>query len=224
MNQAGTAQTVQYAVPHTLFDALIKEGRVIKAKKGQVVVGHDDSARDVYVVEEGIAQVSLYSDDGKEAIFREIGPREMFGELAALDGAPRSASVTATSDMRLRKITAAQFEHWLTANSEAGLWFARFLIARIREMTERSFELATMTVVQRIHLEILRLAEHGAIEGQKVTIDNFPTQSEFAARIGTHREAISRELSWLRSEDMIESKSRRLVVLDIDRMRQLAGQ
>ena len=126
--------------------------------------------------------------------------------------------------MRLRKITAAQFEHWLTANSEAGLWFARFLIARIREMTERSFELATMTVVQRIHLEILRLAEHGAIKGQKVTIDNFPTQSEFAARIGTHREAISRELSWLRSEDMIESKSRRLVVLDIDRMRQLAGQ
>ena len=215
---------VQYAVPHKLFDALIKDGRLIKAKKGQVVVGHDDSARDVYVVEEGIAQVSLYSDDGKETIFREIGPREMFGELAALDGAPRSASVTATSDMRLHKITAAQFEHWLTANSEAGLWFARFLIARIREMTERSFELATMTVVQRIHLEILRLAEHGAVEGQRVTIDHFPTQSEFAARIGTHREAISRELSWLRSEGLIESKSRTLVVLDIDRMRQLTGQ
>ena len=57
-----------------------------------------------------------------------------------------------------------------------------------------------------------------------MTIDNFPTQSEFAARIGTHREAISRELSWLRSGGLIESKSRTLVVLDMDRMRQLAGQ
>ena len=221
---AGTEQddTDPKVLPEELAEHLRAKGRGITVRKGAILIGHADEAREVFLIESGSAQVSIHSHDGKETIFRDIGENEMFGEMAAIDGAPRSATVVATSDMRLSKISASAFEEWLEDTRGAGVWLARLLVSRMRDLTERNFELATMTVMRRIHLELMRLAAGKPDEGNAVTIDDFPTHADFAARIGTHREAVSRELSWLRDNGLIATKSRSLRILDIDRLKNMA--
>ncbi len=216
----GTAS--QYVLPEPLARTLIEKAHSATARKGQIIIGHSDDAHDVYYVASGMAQVSLLSQDGKEANLRSIGPGELFGELAALDGNPRSASVVAHTDMTLYKLSAGQFESWLAETSGAGLWLSRLLVGRIREMTERTFELATMHVTRRIQLEILRLAQRGEGSGGTVRIDPFPTHAELAARIGTHREAISREIGWLRKAGILTTEGRTLTLLDMAKLRGLA--
>lgn len=209
-------------LPEGLAEELRAKGRQLSVRKGAILVGHADEAREVFLIESGSAQVSIHSHDGKETIFRDIGANEIFGEMAAIDGGPRSATVVATSDMRLSKISAAAFEDWLEDTRGAGVWLARLLVSRMRDLTERNFELATMTVMRRIHLELVRLAAGRPEDGNSVTIDDFPTHADFAARIGTHREAVSRELSWMRDNGLVATKSRSLRILDLERLKAMA--
>lgn len=73
----------------------------MRVRKGQVLLAVGLPATDVYVVLEGSVSVSLVSAQGRETVLRAIGAREMFGELAAIDGEPRSADVVAVENSTL---------------------------------------------------------------------------------------------------------------------------
>jgi len=98
------------------------------------------------------------------------------------------------------------------------------LVEKTRVLSDRVFEFSTLPVQGRVIVELLRLAEKGRAseEEGKVVINPAPTHYEMSRRISTHREAVTRELNHLVDEEIITVQRRRIDVLDMERLRELA--
>lgn len=204
-------------VPDDVQAVLAHHGRQMRVRKGQVLLAVGLPANDVYVVLEGSVSVSLVSAQGRETVLRAIGPREMFGELAAIDGEPRSADVVAVENSTLLVIPGPTFAGLLGVEPVLSLWLARYLSHQVRYLTNRIYELSTMGVGPRLQAELLRLAGEPDQAGA-ATINRIPTQAELAARIGTNRETVTREFSLLIKEGLVMREGRRIVVPSVARL------
>ena len=212
-NEDGDRPNFLELVPASLRRVMDSRMRTLRAAKGRTIISAGARTADVFYLAEGEVQVLLFSANGREVSVRNLGPGAVFGELAALDGLPRSASVIALSDVRLRIMSRDDFLSCIEASSEAALWLARRLGAEVRRLTERVFELSALNVQARLHCELLRLARGGGPHASLVS--PAPTHAELANRIGTHREAVTRELRALAQMNIIRNHRRSLEFLDV---------
>lgn len=196
------------------------EGRCVwhHYRAGESIVDYLETSNDVFFISAGEARVSIYSVDGKAVTFRDMGPGEMFGELAAIDGAPRSASIEALTNCLVASMPAATFHELLLAEPAVVQALLRYFVTRIRALTTRIYEFSALAVSNRIQAEVLRLAGPPAARGNSLQIDPAPTHAEIASRTSTHREAVTRELNRLARVGIIEQRGRTLVIKDIDRL------
>ncbi len=203
-------------LPDALRQPLAAATKAIRAAAGRMVVSLGTESTDLYIVLEGRVQVVLFSSGGREIILRELGPSSMFGELAAIDGEHRSASIVALEDCLLASIPGSVFRAQACASPEAALWLACRLVRQVRDLSERVFELNALRVPNRLHCELLRLVHaDDAIDG---VIDPFPTHANLAARIGTHREAVTREIGFLAGQGIVRAIDRRRAAVDVARL------
>jgi CRP-like cAMP-binding protein len=166
--------------------------------------------------------VTLFSVSGREVTFRDLNAGEMFGELAAIDGQPRSANVIALTDTLIASLSGEAFWQVLREQPEVAAVTLKRLVANVRDLSGRVFEFSTLTANNRIQAELLRLAQaHLQDDGEPVVIAPVPTHAEMASRVSTHREAVTRELSRLAKAGVIERRSGKLVVLDLARLRRM---
>jgi CRP/FNR family transcriptional regulator, cyclic AMP receptor protein len=207
--------------PDHLRREYLARARLMAARKGQIICAEGTSTRDVFLICTGLVQFSLLSSHGREVILREMPPGRIFGELAAVDHRPRSASAVAKEDCQLAHMTGDDFIAFLGEVPQAGLWMVQQLAALLRDMTERTFAIATLPVATRIHAELIRLSTipNGAMHsGDMCTIARMPTHVDLAARVGTHREAVSRELGALAKEGIVQQVGRQLHILSVRRL------
>jgi CRP-like cAMP-binding protein len=176
-----------------------------------------DESNDVFFILEGRLQVKNYSEHGREFIFSEIGAGQIFGEFSALDGLPRSASVVAMEDSVVARMKAADFVALLRSDFDLTLRLLRILTGKARGLSDRIFDLIALNARDRICFELVRLAATGVREGARVMIRPAPTHYEIAARIGSHREAVTRELNHLVSRGYVELGRRHVVIVDLAR-------
>ncbi len=208
------------------FATLFKHGEFDEAaerepvRKGKPVIDEGHVGTDVYFIEEGQFKVLSYSPSGRQVDFRILGPGDHFGELAILTQSPRVASVVAQTNGMLARVGAKDFMRLLESSPQASLWFAYRFASQIRVLTERVFELSAHNVSNRIRSELLRLARPVA-RGNEARIRPLPRQHEFAARLATQREAVSRELSYLKKSGLISVSGNELTILDIAGLEQL---
>jgi CRP-like cAMP-binding protein len=141
---------------------------------------------------------------------RELSEGQLFGELAAIDGEARSVGIIAASDARLLAIRPEVFRSVIKDYPSATDWLIRRLTAQVRGLTDRVFEMSALSVRARLHCELMRVARSRA-DGTEPA----PTHAELANRIGTHREAVTRELGILADLKIIRGGRRRLEFLDI---------
>lgn len=207
-------------MPDDLCRAFLDRARAMAVRKGQEIVAKGADARDVFLIVSGKVQVTLPSGNGRDVILRDMGPRRIFGEMAAIDDQPRSASVLVLCNGELARMDGRAFAAFLGDVPGAGLWMARQLAARIRNLTDKVFELATMPVAARVQAELLRLASTLPVDAEgRVRIAPMPTHAQIAARIGSHREAVSRELGILAREGLLVQSGRAMDILSLDRLR-----
>jgi CRP-like cAMP-binding protein len=200
-------------LPPHLADAFIARGKRVHARKGQMLIAQGSDASEVYLIQSGRVNISIYSTNGRWTILREMGPGRLVGEMAAIDGRPRSATVTVTEDAVLMMVSAAAFKDYLVDVPGAGYWMAAQLVARVRNLSEKSVELASQPVAARLVSELLRIAAASpAADEDRCEIAPLPTHADMAARIGTHREAVTRELRQLAREGLIVQTGRRLTI------------
>lgn len=185
---------------------------------GEPIVDYLDASHDVFFIASGEARVSIYSLLGKAVIFCDLGPGDMFGEYAAIDGAPRSASIEARTDCLIASMTATAFREMLQSEPGVTLALMRQLVVKIRELTTRVYEFSALAVSNRIQAEILRMAKLAPRQGASARISAPPTHAEIASRVSTHREAVTRELNRLSRIGVIERRSGGLIVKDVERL------
>jgi CRP-like cAMP-binding protein len=187
-------------------------------------VHHQDQSRDVYFVVSGKVRAIIYSPAGKAVTFRDIGPGDMFGEMAAVDGKPRSATVEAIEESFLGQMTEKDFGSAMIEQPRIAVGLLQHAVAQIRILTTRIFEFSTLAVNNRIQAELLRLARQADVDGNISTIAPAPKHAEIASRISTHREAVAREFSRLEAVGLLRRKSRRIIVTDLERLARMVDE
>ena len=124
----------------------------------QELVRYLDEDVDVYCLVAGRARVVFYSLSGKEVTFRDLRPGQVFGEFAAIDGKPRSASVIALEDSLVAVMPAAVFWQALREYPQVTKIILQRLVGFARTLSDRVVEFSTLAVKNRIQAELLRLA------------------------------------------------------------------
>ncbi len=177
--------------------------------RNEQIVDRDSTSRDVFFVVGGSVRIVNHSLAGREISYASVHAGGFFGELSALDGAPRSATAIAIQPCDIASMPPSVFIDLMRTYPEIGLEVSRRLARIIRICDDRIMDLATLGSVQRVCLEILRLAGPDAEE-----IARLPTQAEIAARAVTSRETVARAIGQMTSDGLIERKGRKLTILD----------
>ena len=185
---------------------------------GEPIVDYLDSSDDVFFVASGEASVTIYSVAGQVVSFRNLAAGEIFGEYAAIDGEPRSASVEARTSCLIASMAAKEFRKLLETEPAVAQAVLKGLVRNVRSLTKRVYEFSTLAVNNRIQAELLRLASLAPREGRGARIDPAPTHAEIASRISTHREAVTREINRLARIGLVERQHGKLLVCDLDRL------
>jgi CRP/FNR family cyclic AMP-dependent transcriptional regulator len=194
------------------LDALARRWTVRSYRNNEAIVAHRDAGRDVFFLLEGRARVTLFSENGREIAYRDVGHGEIFGELAGIDGKPRSASVVAIEPARAARLPEAAFRDMVGSHPVFAWALLDHLSAQLRRMTDRVFEYSTLVVRKRLILELLREAAEGNAGDEEPCICPAPSHVELAAKISSHREAVSREMSMLAKKGLIAKRGNRLVL------------
>ena len=200
---------------------------VVKACKwqhyhaGEEILSYRAPSAEVFFLAAGKVRVIIYSAEGKAVLFTDLKAGATFGEIAAIDRAPRSAGAEAIEPCTVAFLTARRFEALLLNYPAVAYATLRHLGAEVRRLTERVLEFSTLVVQNRIQAELLRLAaDLGQRDGQ-VLLSPAPSLSDIANRVSTHREAVSRELSRLGSVGLLRRERGDLRITDIARLAML---
>jgi CRP-like cAMP-binding protein len=188
--------------------------------KRQIIAYQDDSA-DVFFIVSGTVRVVIHSLSGKEISYRDLEGGEMFGELAAIDGEQRSASVVAVTETLLVAMPETAFREAIRTHPTVAEAVLQRLTGLVRLYSQRLYEMRTLDVQSRIRAELVRLAEDSLSGDNTATISPLPTSADIAARVNTRREAVSRELASLTRQGFIERRQKSLMIRDFAGLNQL---
>jgi len=190
-------------------------------KSGEQVLDRNSGSRDVYFVTAGRCEIVNFSLTGREIAFATIAEGGYFGELSAIDGEPRSASVVAAGPCVVASLAPVDFLGLLERHSQAALMVLGGLARVIRICDDRIMDLSTLGAVQRVYVELLRRAKPDPVVENSWIIYPKPTQVEIAARASTTRETVARVMSQLTQSGLLARKGKTLYVRDRERLETL---
>jgi CRP-like cAMP-binding protein len=181
--------------------------------EGELVLDFEDSSTDVYFIVTGDVRVLVRTGAGKEMILGDFGPGKFFGEMATIDGAARSANVTALTNAEILVVPPGVFREIVLHSPEICERLLRLLTSRVRELNVRLFERSVLDLRHRLYAELLRLSGPRKGHDGQAIISPPPFQHDLAARIGCRREQVSRELGTIIEEGLAEKIRGGLVLL-----------
>ena len=202
-------------MPTDPFAPLAQVGRVRRFRKGAVLFGEGDRSDWVGFILRGTVKASTFGADGTETVHNVLGPGELLGDLAGIDGEPRSATVTALESVEVSVIPAEHFTDFLTAHPDAAVELLRSVTRRLRAADRRRAEFGSMDVVSRLAQLLLELDER---YGDGSSIGIALTQEELAGWAGASREAVVKALRVLRERGLIETSRRQIRILDAEEL------
>jgi len=187
--------------------------------EGELVLDFDDDSNDVYFVVHGEVRVLIRTAAGREMILCELGPGRCFGEMSAIDGLTRSANVTALTNTELCVVPAPIFLEIVLGEPKICHRLLRLLTLRVRELDTRLVEHSMLDLRHRLYAELLRLsAPRQSAAGQSI-VSPPPRQQDLAARIGCRREQVSRELTTMLDEGLVEKTKGGLILTHPETLR-----
>jgi len=190
-------------------------------RRGTMIFHKDQAGDTLYIIESGRVRIFLAAEGGEELTPREHGAGEVFGELALLDGAPRSASVEAVEDTVTYTLNRIDFQRYLVEAPQLSLALIKLLSSRLRELTDYAESLAFLNLEARLARELLQLGERHGVPTNGLEIDRELTQTQLASMIGATRERVNRALKTFRSQRLIEFRGKKIAIIDRERLKKL---
>ena len=212
-----------HGLPTQRLDEISRQCAWRRFEAGQTLIAREQDDRDLLLVVAGAVRVTSYSRGGRETSFRDLHAGTSFGELSALDGQPRSADVIALSPGLLASLPPAAFRQLLQQEWTVNERVLLQLAALARSLIDRVLDLSTLSVQQRVCLELLRLAQRPAGTGNQGRIEPAPKHADLAHLVSSYREQVTRELSALSRAGVLAREQGALVVRDMDRLRDIAN-
>ena len=185
--------------------------------KGQMVCWQDDPGDAMFVLLEGSVKLVVCSRDGELIELHRNDAPATFGELALLDGGPRSASAEAVVRSTVLVVTRPELLALLRNNDQVAEALLRTLGAIVRRTTRQISDLAFLSLQGRVAAKLLDLTAPGQDRTRRIT------QVELATMVGGARQTVNQALRSLESRGYIRSAGRMFEILDREQLRRLAG-
>jgi CRP/FNR family cyclic AMP-dependent transcriptional regulator len=195
---------------------LLPEGRSVSYQPRDKIFGEGDDSDHIAIILCGIVKITASASNGREALLGLRGSGEIVGELAAIYGSPRSATVRALDTVKARLVAASVFRQCLREHPDALFAVLEAVIGRLRESDRRRLEFTGFDVLERVSLLLAELARtHGVpAGGDAVAIGLRLSQEEMAGAAGASREAVAKALRLLRERGLVTTSRQKIVVLD----------
>jgi CRP/FNR family transcriptional regulator/CRP/FNR family cyclic AMP-dependent transcriptional regulator len=193
-----------------------------------IVHAEDPAGGHFFIVAEGEVAVVLETAEGKETVLAALQPGDFFGEMSLLDESPRAASARAVRPTRLMLLRREDFRRHLKESPQLSFALLVEMNRRLRQSNRKVMGLSYRSMHARVAGALAGLMEEKGIRqredgGMRVLIRNRPTQKFLAEMAGTTRESVSRTLAEWGRQGMLRAKGRDLIVLEEERIREMAG-
>ncbi|WP_327107162.1 Crp/Fnr family transcriptional regulator [Nonomuraea glycinis] len=196
-------------------------GRPRRWERGTTVMSEGDTSDWVLVLTDGRVKVSSHTSSGTEVVLAVRGPGALLGEMSAIDGSPRSATVTALEP--IAGIAIRDFTGFLQEHGRIAVLLMQLVTGRLRDADRKRIEYGAFDTTGRVATRLLELAErYGEKTNGGVRVALPLSQDELAGWTGASREAVSKALRTLRDRGLIETGRRRVVVHDMEGLRKRA--
>jgi CRP/FNR family cyclic AMP-dependent transcriptional regulator len=199
--------------------------RVQRNKAREVVVSQGDDSADLFLIVEGRLKATSSNANGDEVMLSIMSPGDVFGEMALLDGEPRSATVLTLETCQLLVIEARAFQALLLEIPSLAMSLMKVMARRLRDLTHRTQDVSLLDVERRLAKIVLALAGRFGDRGVPgtITITLKLSQQELASMVGATRELVNRRLRHWVHEDIVEFVAGLLVIKDEASLRDLVG-
>jgi CRP-like cAMP-binding protein len=201
--------------------ALASHGRVHSYASGAVMFQEGGPGDSLHIVIEGNVRIAVLSSTGVEAIVAMLGPGEFVGDLALLDGRPRSASAIASQATKTLVVTRSDFTQWLSDRPRAALALLEAISLRIRRTDEQLADLSFLDLPPRLAKRLLNLAAAQAQAKGVADLRVRITQSELASMLGVSRESVNKTLNRFAQQGWVLLGRGSVTVRDPDALRAL---
>ena len=192
--------------------------------KNSMIILEEEFGDTVFAICEGTVKITRVNDEGKEVILALLGPGEIFGEMAIIDGESRSANALAQENCILLAFPQNEFINILKKYFKVSFALMAELAKRLRKSDQQIEALSLSDAENRIGVSMLNLAEDmGIIRKGKVTIEKLPFQQDIANMAGTSRETVSRVLKMFEEKNLIIKTGHRLIIPDYLFFKRLFG-
>ena len=214
-----------------LFQHLSDEDRVRLAgsiklqslKKGEILFNKGGAGDALYIIKKGKIKIFLSSHAGDEVLLAIFSEADFFGEMALLDGMPRSADAIAIEPTELLLLDRNDFISFLNHNKNAVQAVLQSLSQRLRRTDDLLEDTCFLQISERFAKKLVELAmQHGRREGDVIFIDLSLTQKDMASMVGATRESINKELRTLREKGLVSIQENMICIHNLERLKRRA--
>lgn len=188
-------------------------------RRDEVVFHQGDQGDSLHVIAEGAVKIVLEAEDGAEAILVTLRPPEAFGEIAMLDGAPRSASAIALERTTTLALPQAQLRELMDADTTLRDAMFASLASGFRRLTSQVEELHFLDVAGRLATRLARLAAEVDPDANQVVVPWPHNQTDLASMIGATRQSVNRVFNELVDAGLVQKGQGTLVITDVAALR-----
>jgi CRP/FNR family transcriptional regulator, cyclic AMP receptor protein len=200
------------------FDQLCRYAKHTTLKRGATICSKGDPGNSLFAVISGTVKISTSSADGRSAIFNLIGPGEIFGEVALLDGLARTADATANTNCEVFVIDRREFIPFVKSQPALAMKFIELLCKRLRWTSDQVEQVILQNLPGRLASALIRLTGKHKSGGGAIAI----TQQEISEMVGMTRESINKQLRVWAARDWVRLEHGAIVVLDAEPLQELA--
>ena len=214
-------------LPRAFQDQLLADAKMVILEEGDVLFEHGQPGDGCYFVHQGVLKVTRQSASGEQRILAVLGPGAIVGEIAMIDGLPRSATIVALRLSRLSFVARAPFLEALKRTPGIHEYLVNTLAARLRNADEDAAATSFLKVSSRVARALLEIAQYLGEpddDPKRLVVRHNMRQSDIAALAGVARESVSRTISDWRRRDMIEVPERNIYKIERSRLEAEARQ
>ena len=182
-------------------------------KRGTNIYAKGDPGTSLCAIGAGTVKISVPSADGKDAVLNVLGKGAIFGEIALLDGNPRTADATAVTDCELFVIERRDFLPLMREEPEIALRLIEILCSKLRRTTQQAEEVMFLDLPSRLAKALIRLeADTGCTGEHRISI----TQKDLGNLIGMSRESTNKQLRIWHGKKWVRLERNAVVILAVD--------